>query len=322
MSNPICDAFRPSRLMVGTVQLGMPYGVANQVGQPSYSDALAIIAAALEGGVNCFDTAAAYGTSEEVLGRALHELKVADQVLIVTKIRPLTTDELADAELARRAIEQSIEESRRRLGLDCLPVVLFHREPDARYVEILESLRARGWLRHIGVSCDNHPGPASEFATSGQFAALQIPGNVLDRRHQQSGIFEEADSRGVAIFLRSVYLQGLLVMPEATIPGHLRAILEPRRKLKALADQAGIGLEELALRYPLAQRGITSILTGVETVDQVRKNLAMIERGPLPDDFLNAISAVVPNLPESLLTPSQWPALAATAAEPSPVSTP
>ena len=69
-----------SRLMLGTVQFGMPYGVANRTGQPSYPDVVAILAAAVEGGVNCFDTAAAYGTSEDVLGRALRELGIADRV--------------------------------------------------------------------------------------------------------------------------------------------------------------------------------------------------------------------------------------------------
>ena len=57
----------PSRLMLGTVQFGLSYGVANRVGQPDYQDVVEIVAAALEGGVNAFDTAAAYGTSEEVL---------------------------------------------------------------------------------------------------------------------------------------------------------------------------------------------------------------------------------------------------------------
>ena len=86
-----------SRMMLGTVQFGLPYGVANHTGQPSYDEVVRIVAAAVEGGVNCFDTAAAYGTSEEVLGNALHELGLADQVTVVTKVFPLTAAELADS---------------------------------------------------------------------------------------------------------------------------------------------------------------------------------------------------------------------------------
>ncbi|MEK6262884.1 MAG: aldo/keto reductase [Planctomycetota bacterium] len=299
--------YRLSRLMLGTVQFGMPYGVANRTGQPVYRDVLAIVAAAVEGGVNCFDTAAAYGTSEEVLGRALHELGVADQVVIVTKIRPLSPAESSDSTLASRAIEQSVAESRRRLRLDCLPVVLFHRESDAVHCHMLDELQAKNWVRHIGVSCDNRPGPAEEFVASGNMSALQLPGNVLDQRHQRSGIFREAASHGVAVFLRSVYLQGLLVMPEHDIPPELRDVIPVRRKLKLLADVAGLNLAELALRYMLSQDGITCVITGVETVAQVRDNLAIFDRGPLPTDLLIAIDAVSIELPETTITPSLWP---------------
>ena len=299
--------YRLSRLMLGTVQFGLPYGVANRTGQPEYRDVLAIVAAAVEGGVNCFDTAAAYGTSEEVLGRALHELGIADQVVIVTKVRPLSPAELFDASLASHAIEQSVAESRRRLRLDCLPVVLFHREVDAVHRNVLDELQSKGWLRHVGVSCDNRPGPAAEFVTAGNMSALQIPGNILDQRHQHSGSFRDAASRGVAVFLRSVYLQGLLVMPEHDIPPGLRDIIPVRRKLEPIAGEAGLSLAELALRYMLSQDGLTCVITGVETVAQVRDNLTLFDRGPLPDDLLNAITDATPELPETLLTPSLWP---------------
>lgn len=295
-----------SRLMLGTVQFGMPYGVANRTGQPAYPDVLRIVAAAVEGGVNGFDTAAAYGTSEHVLGRALHELGVAERAVVVTKVRPLGAEALADAAAAARAIEQSLAESRQRLQLDCLPVVLFHREADAAYLHVLEDLRDRGWLQQMGVSCDNRPGPAAQFVAAGKVSALQIPGNVLDRRHQRSGVFRDAAARGVAVFIRSVYLQGLLVMPEKDIPTNLRDVLPVRRQLAGLAGQAGMNLAELGCRYMLSQDGVTCVLTGVETVGQVRENLAMFARGPLPGDLLRAIDAAVTELPESLLTPSMW----------------
>src|SRR5580692_73797 len=126
-----------SRMILGTVQFGMPYGVANRTGQPEYRDVVKIVAAAIEGGVNCFDTAASYGTSEQVLGQALRELNAAERATVVTKVRPLNPVELADPALAAQAIEDSVAESRRRLRLDCLPIVLFHREADAQYSDVL-----------------------------------------------------------------------------------------------------------------------------------------------------------------------------------------
>ncbi|MBS0206865.1 MAG: aldo/keto reductase [Planctomycetes bacterium] len=299
--------YQLSRLMLGTVQFGMPYGVANRTGQPSEREVLNIVATAVEGEVNCFDTAAVYGSSEAVLGRVLAELGVADRVTVATKVRPLNDAESADASLAAGAIEQSIADSRQRLQLDCLPVVLFHREADAVYLPILAELQARGWLRHFGVSCDNRPGPASKFLATGDVSALQIPGNVLDRRHQRSGVFQDAASRGVAVFVRSVFLQGLLLVPEADVSPALAGVIPARRKLAELAAEAGMGLAELALRYMLSYDEVTCVLTGVETVSQIRDNLAMFDRGALPADLLAAIASSARELPEFLVTPSQWP---------------
>jgi aryl-alcohol dehydrogenase-like predicted oxidoreductase len=300
------DGRRLSRLMLGTVQFGLRYGIANRTGQPSYREVRAIVETALAGGVNGFDTAAAYGTSEEVLGRALRELGVAEDVLVVTKVRPLSASEVASAAAASRAIEQSVAGSRRRLQLDCLPCVLFHRESDAVYLDVLGRLQQRGWLRQLGVSCDNQPGPAAEFLRTGCVGALQVPGSVVDRRHQRSGIFAEAAARGVAVFLRSVYLQGLLLMPEDVIPAALQGILPVRRRLAAVAAEAGLSLAELAARYMLSQEGITCVLAGVETAAQVRENLAIFARGPLAPDLRAAIDAAVPDLPATLLTPRMW----------------
>ena len=84
--------YRLSQLMLGTVQFGMQYGIANTKGQPSYEDVRAILACAYEGGVNCLDTAAAYDQSEDIIGRALEELGLADRMIVVTKVPTIPAD--------------------------------------------------------------------------------------------------------------------------------------------------------------------------------------------------------------------------------------
>ncbi len=301
------NGYRLSRMMLGTVQFGLPYGVANRTGQPTPGEVRDLVAAAIDGGVNGFDTAAAYGSSEAVLGQALRELKAADRVVVVTKVRPLAPGELADGRLAAQAIRQSVETSRQRLGIDCLPLVLFHREADGRYLDELLALRDLGWLQHAGVSCDNRPGPAAAFAAGGRAAALQIPANVLDPRHARAGSFRAAAANGVAVFVRSVYLQGLLAMPESDVPPRLQGLVPTRRRLESLAREAGLALTELAVRGMLGQEGVTCVLAGVETRDQLLDNIALFNRGPLPADLLAAVDAAVPTLPEAWLTPSMWP---------------
>ena len=306
--------------MLGTVQFGQPYGVANRTGQPDQGLVSAIIAAALDGGVNCLDTAAAYGTSEEVVGRALRKLGVSQRMVVVTKIRPLQPAEYDDPGLAAQAIESCVAASRQRLGVECLPLVLFHREQDARHISVLHQLRNRGWLRYVGVSCGNTPGFLNDFAARDALGAVQIPANLLDHRHQASGACETAAAAGIAVFIRSVYLQGLLVMPEQEIPPALRQVIGVRRVLQNIAGQAGMSLKELALRFMFDQAGVTSVVVGVETEAQVRDNLAICARGPIPADVRQAVLEASTDVDELLITPAMWPAAATVAPSADPES--
>lgn len=295
-----------SRLMVGTVQFGLPYGVANRTGQPAYRDVLEMIATALTAGVNGFDTAAAYGTSEQVLGQALAELGATDQVTVVTKVMPLTPTQRATPALASAAIRESIDRSRLALRLDQLPLVLFHRTEDCQYADVLQDLQDRGRIGAWGVSGDHDPVTALRLLSDNRVAALQLPGSLLDRRHQRAGTFRQAESTGITIFVRSVYLQGLLRMPVSEIPSGLREVVPIRDRLTTIADQHAMPLGELAVRYLLSQPGVGPLVVGAETVEQLRDNLHVIERGPLDHEIVTVIDELNITLPDRVLTPSRW----------------
>ena len=304
MSAPKLGNLTLSRLMLGTVQLGMQYGIANRTGQPSYDQARNILACAYSGGVTCFDTAAGYGTSEEVLGQALAELGIADKVVVATKIRHLEGPALSQR-AAAEMIEASVARSLRALRLEALPICLFHREQDFRYAECLLRLKHQGLVGHIGASVMT-PEAAREILRSGLADALQIPANLVDHRFVRQGILAEAQRGGAVVFARSVYLQGLLLMPEREIPPHLRAVVPVRRDLETLAQAAGMNLAELAARYVLGLDGLTCALVGVESVEQMRQNLELFARGPLEPALTQAIAEIVPELPESVVMPTKW----------------
>ena len=293
-----------SRLMLGTVQFGMEYGIANRTGQPSYETAREIIACAYEGGVTCLDTAASYGSSEEVLGRALAELGIADEMVVVTKIRPLEDPSLS-ARAATEKIEASVIASLRALRLDALPICLFHREEDFQYAECLLRLREQGLVRHIGASVMT-PEAAASIIGSGIAEAMQLPTSLLDQRYLRRGVFADAREHGALLFVRSIYLQGLLLMQEQDIPPQLAEVIPVRRKLAALAEQASITLAELAARYVLGLDGVTCAVVGVETVAQMRQNLALFAKGPLDPTLVQAIGDAVPALPDRVLMPNRW----------------
>lgn len=295
-----------SKLVLGTVQLGGVYGIANRTGAPDHSAALGIVAAALEGGITTFDTAASYGISEVVLGQCLEELGATGDVTVITKTLPLSPAELSDPVAARLAIESSVAQSRRRLKLDTIPVVLFHREADMLHLDALLALRDRGWIAHMGVSGDEQPVPLMGFVATAGVDAVQVPGSILDRRHRLGGTFEAAQTNAVTVFVRSIFLQGLLLMPESAIPPALSEVIPARRALAAVSRKIGIALPELAVRYMLALPGDIRPILGAETAEQVRQNVSLAAAGRLGPDEVLAIEDAVGSLPERVVSPRFW----------------
>lgn len=289
------------RLALGTVQFGLPYGVANRSGQPPFEAARDILACAIEGGVNVLDTAAGYGESEAVLGRALAELGFSGKVTVVTKVSALAPD-LPPAR-ADALVEESVRHSLRRLRLERLDLCLFHREQDFRYADSLLRLRELGLVRRIGCSTTT-PAATREILASGRAEALQFPASVLDRRFLPCGA--EARAGSMAVFARSAYLQGLLFLEDDATPEDLRGVAPARRRLRELARGAGMPLAELALRFVLGRAELDAVLVGVESVAQMRQNLALFASGPLPPDLALEVDAAVPPLPDAVLDPWRW----------------
>ncbi|HNX33333.1 MAG TPA: aldo/keto reductase [Kiritimatiellia bacterium] len=286
-----------SKLMLGTVQFGLEYGIANVSGKPSFERVCDILTAAYEGGVRSLDTAAAYGNSEEVVGAALGRLGLGDAMTVVSKVPPIPSATDAEAE---RFIEQTVVCSLRRLRLERLPVCLLHREDDLKFLPVLEKLIGKGLIEGAGVSLDS-----SRFlAQAASVRFIQLPANVLDRRYE--AFWPVALQNKTHVFSRSVYLQGLLLMPEERIRPNLSEVVPVRRKLEAVARDAGLAWAELCMRYVLSNPAITSVLTGVDTAEQMRENLRLAAQGPLPEEVLRRVRECVPVLPESLVRPALW----------------
>ena len=132
----------------------------------------------------------------------------------------------------------------------------------------------------------------------------QVPGNVLDRRFFKTA--QEIKSRGGAVFVRSVYLQGLLFRSAEAAGEKFAPVMAVRDKLVALSKAAGITPSELYFRYLLSKDFIDCILTGVDSVEQLQENIAVSAKGALPDDVVCEIEKIVPDLPEKYIRPAVW----------------
>ncbi|MFA5645458.1 MAG: aldo/keto reductase [Candidatus Ratteibacteria bacterium] len=289
-----------SRLTLGTAQLGMPYGIANQTGKPSYTAARQIIEEAYSQGITTFDTAANYEESEKRVGTALKELGILSTTTVITK---LSLPEELPREKARKYIEKSLCKSLKNLGLDQIPILLFHNEKNRIFFDILAEMKEKKYIAHAGISLTT-PDIAKESVEKEEAEALQIPINVFDRRFYPAAI--KASSQGIAIFARSIFLQGLLLMKKEAVPPHLKEILPFLSKLQRIADQYTLSISEIAIRYVLSLSGIHSLLFGAERIEQVSENAGYAKKGSLEPELVQTIHTTLPQLPDAIVSPWLW----------------
>lgn len=203
-----------NRLALGTVQFGLPYGVANQQGQVSLEEARAILEHAQAAGLDTLDTAIAYGNCEERLG----EIGVS-QWQVISKLPAIPEGCIDVAAWTRECVAASL----RRLGIDQLRGLLLHRpeqllapQGDALYFA-LTHLKNDGLVQKIGVSIYGSE-ELNALNAKFRFDIVQAPLNLFDRRLIDSGWLARLSQQGTEVHVRSVFLQGLLLMQPAGRP--------------------------------------------------------------------------------------------------------
>ena len=292
-----------SALVLGTVQFGLDYGVANTTGKPSQATANGMLATAFEGGVNTLDTASMYNEAETVLGRALGDLGMRDRIFICSKARPHEEASGTPEEQITAAVERSL----RVLGVERIGLYLLHGYQALPYVGALHRKREAGDIGAVGVSVYSVEEALGAIATPG-IDAIQHPVSVLDQRFLRAGVLERAAEAGVAIFARSVYLQGVVTMAVADLPEPIAELGGILTRLRELAGE--LTIEELALRYVQSLSGVTGVVVGMETHEQMERNLAAVLAGRLDGRLdgrlMEAIADAVPALPDEIINPGLW----------------
>ena len=294
---------QPSKICLGTVQLGMAYGINNRSGKPSFKESRAIIEAALAGGITTFDTAPAYGDSESILGECLGGSR--ERAVIVSKIAAVDWDLDPDSIVGK--IRGNLESSLARLRIPAIPVYLFHRFSDVErrdrlVLEEIRSLKKRGLIGKIGVSVYTPDEAEAVLAIPG-LEAIQVPFHLLDKRLLDNGFLGRARERRFLVFSRSVFLQGLFF--RESIPPNLQEFIPLQMRLKEISLDAGMGLAELALRFALSIDAIDSVLVGVETTEQLGENIRIWREGKLPDAVVRQITGLG-NAPDRVNNPTLW----------------
>ena len=306
-----------SKMTLGTVQLGMCYGVNNSAGKPTEERSFAILDAAYEGGVTILDTSDDYGNSEEVIGKYLstHPDKQFD---ICTKFK--VTEETS------KDIYKSLKDfatlSAKKLSIERIPIFMSHTEKNFidygdKLVEALKELKKEGLIINAGISMSNK-NEIDRIIDSGAFDAIQIPMNILDNKIIQNGTVKRMSDAGIAVFVRSVYLQGLFFRkkedflvqnpnaPKLKLEEMYQKVWPEVEKVRNFADELGISVAQLALSFIRDTVGVDSLVVGSETPEQVAQNVEMFNTPKLSQDTLDRILKEFTDLYPFVISPWMW----------------
>lgn len=296
-----------SVLSLGTVQLGLSYGINNADGKPSQDTANAILNCAMANGINTLDTAGAYGDSEVVIGNWLKTVPVEKRPFIVTKAANLKHGSL---EVVREDLKSRVASSKERLGVEQLDMLMLHHFDDYlcdkdNVRQVMEELKASGDVKFTGASAYSHH-DYGEIAASG-FDATQIPINLFDWGQIENGGLKKLEESGMMVFVRSVYLQGLVFQDPDKMDPRMEFARETLVKFRGLCAKYGLTPAALALSYALSLPGVTSLVLGSEKPEQVEQNAALLEQAvDLSAEQMAEIRANFIDTPVRVLNPSMW----------------
>lgn len=284
-----------SKLILGTAQLGIPYGINNDLGQPSTDTAYEILQVAQNNNIKYLDTAAAYGSSEKIIGD-FHR-KNNHFFSVITKFH-VNSEEF---------IENQVSQASIKLNKKYIEVFQLHSYQDLidspHVLDILSRLKDKGIIKRIGISLYTNEEIESILQIS-EIDVIQVPFNLLDNDFHRGAHLSQAKSKGKEVHVRSVFLQGLFFKPITDLPPMFLPIKKQLREMKELANQNGLSVAKLALSYPLAKNYIDGVLIGVETVSQLKENIRFMNTS-LSEELINQIDLIkVKSI--DLLNPSNW----------------
>lgn len=286
-----------SKIALGTVNFGMDYGIANQIGKTSQTELEKIISQAEDYGIEVIDTAQAYGDAEVRIG----SMRCAERFKVITKFgieiektyKPNTVIEL-------------VNKSCERLKQSNLYSVMLH-SPEVLLTDFgksifeeLQDLKTKKIITKIGVSIYN-PSILDDILKIIEIDLVQAPFNIFDQRILSSGWVKKLKENKIKIYTRSVFLQGILMMPKEKLPRYFWKYW-PDLFNSWFEYLKGNGNDPLSitLGFALREPWIEKVVVGVDSSLQL-ETIMQVEKSDIINNF--------PNLKcddENLINPSKW----------------
>jgi len=269
---------KENKLVLGTAQLGLNYGIANKTGKPEENKAFEIMKYAAEKGISYFDTAYSYGNSEIIIGKFLNTYKsYKNKINIITKMASLKKEKLDE-----KNINNHFFESLHRLGQESIYCYMIHDFNDMKNNcdEIAYSftkLKKEGYIKKIGVSVYDEF-QINYLFKNFEFDIIQLPINIFDQRLLENGSLIKLKKKNIEIYARSVFLQGLIFLNYNTIPLSLKKVNNYIEKLNSISLKYNLTKEEIALLFIDSINEIDKIVIGVEKIGQLQRNVKILSK--------------------------------------------
>lgn len=284
------------KLILGTVQFGLPYGIANQVGQVSLAEGTSILQLATACGIDTLDTAIAYGESEQRLG----QIGVKGWQ-IVSKLPPIPDGTAQPI----RWVETEVASSLQNLNVSSLYGLLLHRPSQLleqngdQIYHGLQEVKKAGIVKKIGVSIYD-PVELEILCGRFQFDLVQAPFNIIDHRLIETGWMRRLAEHGIELHVRSVFLQGLLLMKSLDRPQKFNRWSTLFSRWDKWIQEIGLTPQEACLRYVHSFPQISKIVVGVDSANQLQE-LSAATQGVLPE-----VPSGLFSTDSDLLNPANW----------------
>lgn len=285
-----------NKLILGTVQFGLNYGINNMKGKPSFDEVCTILDDAISSGITMLDTAPAYGDATKVIGRYHGSRETRFE--IISKFH---------AHNSGKNIAEELIAELEILQVPSIEVYLFHSYADyynnPSALSCLIQQKEEGKIKKIGVSIYTND-QFKEIIKNRNVDLVQLPYNLLDNERQRGDLIRQAKDRGLMIHTRSAFLQGLLFMDPENLPNKLSPLQSYLKEIRNVAGEIEIPVGALALQYVLNNKLIDGVIIGVDTIEQLHENIRMSTH-PIDSSVLDRISRIMVKESE-LLNPVNW----------------
>lgn len=255
-----------NKIILGTVQLGLPYGINNSLGKPSEEEAFRILDYAFKNDIRTLDSADGYGDALSVIGQ--YQTKLNRSFSIINKFK-------VDASTVFEKLQKTLA----LLANSSLYCYMYHHYPDYESGIVrqeLNDLKRTGVIQKIGVSLYGVDQLAS-VVDDQDISIIQLPVNLLDLSSEKVALLQRAKLKGKEVHARSVYLQGLFFKDPDTLTGNLIPMRPYLDKVRSMAKSHNIDIKKAALNHILRKEYIDYVVLGIDHVSQLVENLTLID---------------------------------------------